>query len=52
MKNDKSFYNDKTSSYEELLSKHGSVSIHHKKNCKKLLQKIKKLPRLMSQNYE
>ena len=35
MKNDNFFYNDKTSSYEELLSKDGSVSIHHKN-----LQKI------------
>ena len=35
MKNDKFFYNDKTASCEELLSKDGSVSIHHEN-----LQKI------------
>ena len=34
-------YNDKTSSYEELLSKDGSVSMHHKnlqKTCHKNLE--------------
>ena len=34
MKNDKFFYNDKTSSYEELLSKDGSVSMRHKNQQK------------------
>ena len=38
MENDEFFYNDKTSSCEELLSKDGFVSIHHKN-----LQNVSKL---------
>ena len=35
-------YNDKRSSYEELLSKDGSVSMHHK-NLQKCIKKIYKI---------
>ena len=38
-------YNDKTSSYEELLSKDGSVSMHHK-NLQKLVIEIYKVAKL------
>ena len=34
-------YNDKTSSYEELLPKDGSVSMHHKNLQKRVIEIIK-----------
>ena len=49
-------YNDKTSSYEELLSKDGSVSMHHK-NLQKLVIEIYKVanglcPEIMNEGFQ